>query len=50
MSDIPETIFAHAAPGFIVVDMGARDGVSVVVLRVVENGFEKPVFEMELVR
>lgn len=50
VTDIPETIFAHAAPGFVVVDMGTRDGVSVVVLRVVENGFEKPVFEMELSR
>ncbi len=50
VTNIPDTVFAHAAPGFVVVDMGTRDGASVVVLRVVENGFEQPVFEMELNR
>lgn len=48
VTSLPETIFAHAAPGFIVVDIGARDDEAVVVLRVVENGFDDPVFEMEV--
>ena len=48
VTNIPGTIFAHAAPGFIVVDIGSRGGEAAVVLRVVENGFEKPVFEMDL--
>ena len=48
VTNLPQSIFAHAAPGFVVVDIGQRNGQSAVVLRVVENGFEQPVFEMEL--
>ena len=48
VTNIPQSIFAHAAPGFIVVDIGQRNGEPVVVLRVLENGFERPVFEMDL--
>jgi len=48
VTNIPETIFAHAAPGFFVLDIGARDSEPVVVLRVIENGFDDPVFEMEI--
>lgn len=50
VTNIPATIFAHAAPGFIVVDIGQREGEPAVVLRVVENGFDQPVFEMDLVQ
>ena len=45
---IPSTLFAHAAPGFVVLDLGNRSGERAVVLRVVENGFADPVFELEL--
>ncbi len=48
VTHLPETIFAHAAPGFVVLDFGQRDGVEAAVLRVVENGFAEPVFEMDL--
>ena len=48
VTHLPETIFAHAAAGFVVVDFGERDGRDVVVLRVIEAGAEKPVFEMEM--
>jgi len=48
VTNIPESIFAHAAPGFIVVDFGHREGKPAVALRVVENGFEQPVFEMDM--
>lgn len=50
VTHLPESIFAHAAAGFVVVDFGSRDGESVVVLRVIENGSERPVFEMDLAR
>lgn len=50
VTNIPATIFAHAAPGFIVVDIGMRNGQPSVALRVVENGFQKPVFEMDVLR
>lgn len=50
VTDIEETIFAHAAPGFVVVDFGLREvesGVQeAIVLRVVEAGATEPVFEM----
>jgi hypothetical protein len=48
VTNIPATAFAHAAPGFIVVDIGVRAGEPSVVLRVVENGFKEPVFEMNV--
>lgn len=48
VTNIPETLFAHAAPGFVVLDFGQRENQEAVVLRVVENSFEAPVFEMEL--
>ncbi len=37
VTHLPETIFAHAVPGFIVADFGRRGGETVVVLRVVES-------------
>ncbi len=46
VTSLPGSIFAHAAPGFVVLDFGQREGVETVVLRVVENGFDAPVFEM----
>ncbi len=48
VTNIPQTIFAHAAPGFIVVDIGLRAAEPAVVLRVVESGVEHSVFEMDL--
>jgi hypothetical protein len=48
VTNIDESKFAHAAPGFIVVDFGLRDGRDIVVLRVIERDFSEPVFEMEL--
>ena len=48
VTDLPETFFAHAAPGFIVVDFGASEGRDAVVIRVVEPDVAEPVFEMEL--
>jgi hypothetical protein len=50
VTDIPETIFAHAAEGFVVVDFGEREGTPAVVLRVIEPVAqpESPVFEMDL--
>ena len=44
VTHLPETFFAHAAPGFVVVDIG----VDATVLRVVEEGSANPVFEMQL--
>ncbi len=44
VTHLPETHFAHAAPGFVVVDVGP-DGAR---LRVVEEGRDEPVFEMPL--
>jgi hypothetical protein len=48
VTNLPETLFAHAAAGFVVLDFGDSDAGEVVVLRVVENSSEAPVFEMEL--
>lgn len=53
VTDIEQTIFAHAAPGFVVVDIGLRDGSEAdgrlaVVLRVVEANTPEPVFEWTL--
>ncbi len=48
VTHLPETLFAHAAPGFVVLDFGKRDEAEAIVLRVVENGFDEPVFEMDL--
>lgn len=44
VTHLPETFFAHAAPGFVVIDIGA----DAAVLRVVEEGSDAPVFEMAL--
>jgi hypothetical protein len=46
VTNLSSSIFAHAAPGFVVLDFGQREGVETAVLRVVENGFDAPVFEM----
>lgn len=50
VTHLPETRFAHAAEGFVVVDFGTRDGREAVVLRVVEPVLKQdgPVFEMGL--
>lgn len=48
VTDLEETLFAHAAPGFVVIDFGERSEVPVVVLRVIEADAEDPVFEMEM--
>jgi hypothetical protein len=48
VTNLPESHFAHAAPGFVVVDVGVREGRDVVVLRVIEEGLPDPVFEMAL--
>ncbi len=50
VTHLPETIFAHAAEGFVVVDFGTRAGEDAVVLRVIEPVAQRdtPVFEMNL--
>jgi len=48
VTDVPSSIFAHAHPGFIVADVGRRDHKDAVVLRVIENGKEDAVFEMDV--
>lgn len=48
VTDLPETFFAHAAPGFVVVDFGRREGRDTVIVRVIEPGAINPVFEMEI--
>lgn len=37
VTHLPETLFAHAVPGFVVADFGTSDGEPVVVLRVIES-------------
>jgi hypothetical protein len=48
VTHLPQTRFAHAAPGFIVVDFGSHEGTRIVRLRVIENGHADAVFEMDL--
>ena len=51
VTDLPETIFAHAVPGFVVLDFVGIEGgeVPVVpVVRVVRTGQETPVFQMRI--
>lgn len=50
VTHLRETVFAHAHPGFVVVDLGTRGGQPVAVLRVIENGKAEPVFEIEIER
>jgi len=44
---LPDTRFGHAAPGFVVLDLGRRNGKPMAVLRVLEAGVSAPVFELE---
>ncbi len=48
VTDLPETFFAHSAPGFVVVDFGQREGRDAIIVRVIEAGTREPVFEMEV--
>lgn len=48
VTSIEPTIFAHAVQGFVVLDFGMRDGEETVLLRVIETGAGKPVFEMDV--
>ena len=50
VTNIPETIFAHAAEGFVIVDFGTQKGQEAVVLRVIEPvaSPDAPAFEMAL--
>lgn len=50
VTHLPETIFAHAAEGFVVVDFGTRDGEEITVVRVIEpvDSPDAPVFETSL--
>jgi len=50
VTNLPETIFAHAAEGFVVIDFGTQNGQDAVVLRVIEPVARPhaPVFEMAL--
>jgi hypothetical protein len=50
VTNIPETIFAHAAEGFVVVDFGTQDDHEAVVVRVIEPVArpDAPAFEMAL--
>jgi hypothetical protein len=50
VTHLPESLFAHAAPGFMAIDFGRRGAASAVVLRVIENGSSAPVFEIEIER
>ena len=42
------TIFAHAVPGFAVLDFATHDGVDIPIVRIVRTGQEAPVFQMRL--
>ena len=42
------TIFAHAVPGFAVLDFAIHDGVDTPVVRIVRTGQEVPVFQMRI--
>ena len=42
------TIFAHAVPGFAVLDFASQNGVDTPIVRIVQTGQEEPVFEMRL--
>jgi len=46
VTDLPASKFAHAAPGFVLLDLGLRDGEPVAALRVVEGSATAPVFEI----
>ena len=55
VTDLPETIFAHAVPGFVVLDFVSLEGEgdgdgdpAVPVVRVVRTGQETPVFQMRI--
>ena len=50
VTHLPESLFAHAAPGFIVVDIGRRMDGPALVIRVIEAGHDRPVFEYEIPR
>lgn len=49
VTDLPETIFAHAVPGFVVLDfVNVGEDELVPVVRVVRTGRETPVFQMRI--
>lgn len=48
VTHLPETFFAHAAPGFVVVDVGRAGEQDAVVIRVIESDRAGAVFEMRL--
>jgi len=53
VTDLPETIFAHAVPGFVVLDFvnldgDGQDGDAIPVVRVVRTGQDTPVFQMPI--
>ncbi len=48
VTDLPQTWFAHAAAGFVVLDFGTLEGEPAAVLRVIEHKHPAPVFEMLL--
>lgn len=48
VTELAGTIFAHAVPGFVVLDFVTDNGVDTPVVRVVRTGQETPVFEMRI--
>ena len=48
VTDLAGTIFAHAVPGFIVLDFINRDGAVVPVVRIIRTGQETPAFQMRI--
>ncbi len=48
VTDLAGTIFAHAVPGFVVLDFVTHNGVGTPVVRVVRTGQETPVFQMRI--
>ena len=48
VTDVAGTIFAHAVPGFVVLDFVSIDGIDTPVVRVVRTGHETPAFEMRI--
>lgn len=48
VTHLPESYFAHAAPGFVVVDVGRTGDEETVVIRVIEANSPDAVFEMAL--
>ncbi len=48
VTDVAGTIFAHAVPGFVVLDFVSRNGVDIPIVRVMRTELDAPVFQMRI--